>query len=214
MPSAGRAGWNATPAEVADAEPFTVLSFHSGGAGARPGKDGLSATGFPSGVRSVPVEVTEAISPVVFWRKEFRTDSGGPGANRGGLGQVMELGILEDAPFAFSALFDRIDHPPRGREGGGDGSGGRVGLASGGEMDGKGTQTVPPGDRVVIEMPGGGGLGDPRHRDPEAVARDCRAGLVSPGAARSRYSVALDANGAVDAESTARLRAREVEHAG
>ena len=191
-----------------------MLSFHSGGAGARPGKDGLSATGFPSGVRSVPVEVTEAISPVVFWRKEFRTDSGGPGANRGGLGQVMELGILEDAPFAFSALFDRIDHPPRGRAGGDDGSGGRVGLGSGGELDGKGTQTVPPGDRVVIEMPGGGGLGDPRERDPEAVARDCRAGLVSPECARSRYSVALDAGGAVDAEATVQLRAREVQHAG
>ena len=165
-------------------------------------------------MRSVPVEVTEAISPVVFWRKEFRTDSGGPGANRGGLGQVMELGILEDAPFAFSALFDRIDHPPRGREGGADGSGGRVGLASGDALDGKGTQTVPPGDRVVIEMPGGGGLGDPKLRDPEAVARDCRAGLVSPQSARSRYSVALDAKGAVDTEATARLRAREVEHAG
>ena len=202
------------PAAVADAEPFTVLSFHSGGAGARPGKDGLSATGFPSGVRSVPVEVTEAISPVVFWRKEFRTDSGGAGANRGGLGQVMELGILEDAPFAFSALFDRIEHPPRGREGGDEGSAGRVSLASGRELDGKGTQTVPPGDRVVIEMPGGGGLGDPGTRDPEAVARDCRAELVSPDAARRRYAVALDASGGVDARATARLREREVGNAG
>ena len=195
------------PAAVADAEPFTVLSFHSGGAGARPGKDGLSATGFPSGVRSVPVEVTEAISPVVFWRKEFRADSGGPGANRGGLGQVMELGILEDAPFAFSALFDRIDHPPRGRQGGADGSGGRVRLASGGALAGKGTQTVPAGDRVVIEMPGGGGLGDPGRRDPEAVAKDCRAALVSPEAARDRYAVAVDEKGSVDWRETARLRA-------
>ena len=195
------------PAEIADAQPFTVLSFHAGGTGARPGKDGLSATGFPSGVRSVPVEVTESISPVVFWRKEYRTDSGGPGRNRGGLGQVMEMGILEDAPFAFSALFDRIEHPPRGRDGGAGGTAGRVGLGSGAPLAGKGTQTVPAGDRVVIEMPGGGGLGDPVARVPEAVALDCRAGLVSPAAARDIYRVALTADGAVDEEETARLRA-------
>ena len=197
---------DAAPQALADGEPFTVLSFHSGGAGARPGKDGLSATAFPSGVRNVPVEVTEAISPLVVWRKEYRADSGGPGRHRGGLGQVMELGLGADAPFAFSALFDRIEHPPRGRDGGGDGAAGGVRLGSGGALAGKGTQTIPPGDRVVIEMPGGGGLGDPLTRDAAAVAADIRAGLVSPGAARAAYGVALDAAGAVDAEATARLR--------
>ncbi len=198
---------DAAPQDLADSEPFTVLSFHSGGAGARPGKDGLSATAFPSGVRNVPVEVTEAISPLVVWRKEYRADSGGPGRHRGGLGQVMELGLGADAPFAFSALFDRIEHPPRGRDGGGDGAAGGVRLGSGGVLAGKGTQTIPPGDRVVIEMPGGGGLGDPLTRDAAAVAADLRAGLVSPGAARAAYGVALDSAGAVDAEATARLRA-------
>ena len=197
---------DADPAAVADAEPFTVLSFHSGGTGARPGKDGLSATGFPSGVRSVPVEVTESISPVVFWRKEYRTDSGGAGRYRGGLGQVIELGILEDAPFAFSALFDRIDHPPRGRDGGGDGAAGQLTLGSGAVMAGKGTQTVPGGDHVVIAMPGGGGLGDPKAREATAVAEDCRAGLVSLEAARATYGVALGPDGALDEDETRRLR--------
>ena len=198
---------DAAPQALADSEPFTVLSFHSGGTGARPGKDGLSATAFPSGVRNVPVEVTEAISPLVVWRKEYRADSGGPGRHRGGLGQVMELGLGADAPFAFSALFDRIAHPPRGRDGGGDGAAGGLRLGSGGLLAGKGTQTIPPGDRVVIEMPGGGGLGDPLTRDTAAVAADLRAGLVSPDAARAAYGVALDPAGAVDAEATARLRA-------
>ena len=69
------------------------MSFHSGGAGARPQQDGLSATPFPSGVRNVPVEATEAITPLVIWRKELRQDSGGAGRQRGGLGQVMEVGI-------------------------------------------------------------------------------------------------------------------------
>ena len=196
------------PADVANAEPFTVLSFHSGGTGARPGKDGLSATGFPSGVRSVPVEITESISPVVFWRKEYRTDSGGAGRNRGGLGQVMELGLREKAPFAFSALFDRIEHPPRGRDGGANGAAGRLSLGSGAALAGKGTQTVPAGERVVIEMPGGGGLGDPKARDFAAVADDCRAGLVSPAAAQASYGVTLAADGSVDENATRRLRAR------
>ena len=56
---------------------FMVNSFHSGGAGARPSQDGLSATPFPSGVRNVPVEATEAITPLVIWRKELRQDRNG-----------------------------------------------------------------------------------------------------------------------------------------
>ncbi len=85
---------------AAGGTPFNVLSFHAGGTGARPTKDGLSATAFPSGVKSVPVEIVESIAPVVIWRKEYRTDSGGPGRMRGGLGQVMEIGSAENAPFS------------------------------------------------------------------------------------------------------------------
>ena len=193
---------DADPKELVDADPFTVLSFHSGGTGARPGMDGLSATAFPSGVRNVPVEITEAISPLVIWRKEYRQDSGGAGEFRGGLGQVMELGLLEDAPFAFSALFDRIDHPPAGRGGGAPGAAGRVGLGSGSDLDGKGTQTIPKGDSVVIEMPGGGGLGDPKSRAVQSVADDVRAGLVSREMARDSYGVIIDEAGKMDIEAT------------
>jgi N-methylhydantoinase B len=201
---------DADPKDLVDAEPFTVLSFHSGGTGARPGKDGLSATAFPSGVRNVPVEVTEAISPLVIWRKEYREDSGGAGTYRGGLGQVMELGLLDDAPFAFSALFDRIKHPPRGRDGGTRGAAGNVSLASGGQLDGKGTQTIPSGDRVVIEMPGGGGLGDPLARDPAAVAADVEAGLVLRETARDAYGVILTDDGEIDEAGTAAQRANRI----
>ncbi len=194
------------PRELVDAQPFTVLGFHSGGTGARPGKDGLSATAFPSGVRNVPIEITEAISPLIVWRKEYREDSGGVGAYRGGLGQVMEVGLLEEAPFAFSALYDRIDHPPRGRDGGGAGAAGNVSLASGGQLDGKGTQTIATGERVIIEMPGGGGLGDPRMRDPALVAADLQAGLISSEIARDAYGVAFTVDGEIDAAATASLR--------
>jgi N-methylhydantoinase B len=71
---------------------FELLHFNSGGSGARPTKDGMSATAFPSGVRGMPVEASEAITPVIFWRKEFREDSGGAGTYRGGMGQVIEIG--------------------------------------------------------------------------------------------------------------------------
>ncbi len=145
--------------DYGSATPFSVTIFHSGGAGARPGKDGLSATAFPSGVRNTPVEITESIAPVVFTRKELRPGSGGEGRYRGGDGQVIEIEHGEGAPFAVLALFDRIGHPARGRDGGGPGAPGAVRLASGKVLRGKGKQIVPAGDRLILELPGGGGLG-------------------------------------------------------
>jgi N-methylhydantoinase B len=177
---------------AAGGTPFDVLSFHSGGTGARPTKDGLSATAFPSGVRSVPTEIVESIAPVVIWRKEYRTDSGGPGRLRGGLGQVMEIGSAENAPFSVYAMFERIDHPARGRDGGHDGAAGRVSLASGKTLRGKGQQTIPPGERLRLELLGGGGFGDPRERDPEKVRIDVRDGLVSAEAAQRVYGVVIE----------------------
>jgi N-methylhydantoinase B len=195
------------PGELAGATTFNVMSFHSGGTGARPGKDGLSATAFPSGVRNVPIEVTEQLSPLLVRRKEYRTDSGGAGAFRGGLGQVMEVVNLEDVPYTFSANFDRVIHPPRGRGGGADGACGVVRLASGPALEGKGRQVVPRGEALLIEMPGGGGLGDPLTRDPARIAEDVRLGMVSPEAARAEYGVVLRADFTPDEAATAALRA-------
>ncbi|MBV9835599.1 MAG: hydantoinase B/oxoprolinase family protein [Alphaproteobacteria bacterium] len=195
------------PAETAHAQPFSVMSFHAGGTGARPGADGLSATAFPSGVKNVPIEINEAVSPIVVWRKEYRQDSGGAGEFRGGLGQIMEVSTLDKAPFAISAYYDRVEHPPRGREGGLNGASGTVVLTSGKVLRGKGHQTVPQTERCIISMPGGGGLGSPRHRPVEAVAEDVRLGFVSVEAARRDYGVAVDAHGVVDRAETARLRA-------
>ncbi|MSP01394.1 MAG: hydantoinase B/oxoprolinase family protein [Acetobacteraceae bacterium] len=169
--------------------PFMTMSFHSGGAGARPHQDGLSATPFPSGVRNVPVEATEAITPMVIWRKELIPDSGGTGRQRGGLGQVMEVGSREDAAFGLFASFERVKFPARGRNGGGPGAKGSVRLASGQEMGPKGLQVVPAGDRIVVSMPGGGGMGSPAERDPEAVRRDIRLGYITAEAARRDYGV-------------------------
>ena len=110
-------------------------------------------------------------TPLIFWRKELRPDSGGAGRTRGGLGQIMEIGSGIDAPFDILAAFDRIDHPPRGRDGGRDGAAGYVGLKSGQTLRGKGFQIVPPGDRLVVHD-----AGRRRHRRPgRAASRKRRA---------------------------------------
>ena len=174
-------------AELAGKTRFNIVSFNTGGTGARPGKDGLSVTSFPSGIRNVSIEILESISPVLFWRKEYRMDSGGAGAWRGGLGQVMEFENGEHAPMILGATFDRIDNPARGSAGGSAGAGGRVRLRSGARLAGKGRQVIPTGDRLIVETPGGGGIGDPKERDRAQIERDLRDGLVSAEGARSNY---------------------------
>ncbi|MEX0502805.1 hydantoinase B/oxoprolinase family protein [Alphaproteobacteria bacterium LSUCC0719] len=147
------------PTSYGDATPFAVTIFHAGGTGARPGKPGLSATAFPSGVRATSVEVTESIAPVIYRRKMYRDGSGGAGKWRGGDGQIIEIEHSEGAPFAVFALFDRIEHPARGRDGGAAGRAGRAYLSNGTALKGKGKQIVPAGLSLVLELPGGGGLG-------------------------------------------------------
>jgi N-methylhydantoinase B len=166
---------------------FMMTVTSNGGTGARPGKDGLSATAYPSGVRGTPVEIAESITPLIFWRKEYREDSGGAGRTRGGLGQVIEITSAIGRPFELLAAFDRIEHPPRGRDGGRDGGAGYVGLKSGKRLKGKGFQLVPADDRLLILTPGGGGMGPPEARDPDKVAADMLDGFVSTETAQVVY---------------------------
>lgn len=170
---------------------FNVMSVGLGGTGARPSKDGLATTAFPSGVGAIPIEVTESQAPVVFWHKEFLIDSGGPGRYRGGLAQRIVIGARDGQGFACNAAtFDRRDNPARGRSGGAGGALGAVVIEAGGAeqvFDGKGNIAVPAGGRLRVDLPGGGGFGDPRARDPAATARDLRHGLISARAADEVY---------------------------
>ncbi len=179
--TSGAAGNFAAPA-------FVINPIFNGGTGARPARDGLSTTAFPSGVRTTPTEVNEVSAPLIIRRREYLPDTGGAGEFRGGLGQVVEIEHAEGAPFVISKMFDRIDHPARGRRDGKAGQPGRVflRLADGTEqpLRGKGRDTVPAGATLVMETPGGGGIGEPRKRDPAATAADVEAGLVSPSRAR------------------------------
>ncbi len=165
-----------------------ILMFNSGGSGARPQLNGLNATAFPSGIHTMPVEATEQVGPIVVWRKELRPDSGGAGTQRGGLGQVVEIEAAEGYQIYFNAMFDRIKHPARGRQGGGNGQPGRVSLTDGTELRGKGSRVpVPLGQRLVLELPGGGGYGDPSQRNPEEIESDLRNGYITPEHAQTVY---------------------------
>jgi N-methylhydantoinase B len=166
---------------------FMMAVTSNGGTGARPDKDGLSATAYPSGVRGTPVEIAESQTPLIFWKKELRPGSGGAGRTQGGHGQIIEIGSGVDRPWDILAAFDRIDHPARGRDGGRDGAAGYVGLASGQKFRGTGFQLVPPGERLVVLTPGGGGIGAPAERAAEHVARDLTDELVSEETARDLY---------------------------
>src|SRR5260370_18533445 len=92
-----------------DLAEFSTVIFHCGGTGARPGKDGLDVTAFPSGVRTIPVEATESIAPIIFRRREFREGSGGAGKYRGGLGPVIELAGADGNPVRLLGHFERIN---------------------------------------------------------------------------------------------------------
>jgi N-methylhydantoinase B len=189
-----------------DVPAFSTVIFHCGGTGARPGKDGLDVTAFPSGVRTIPIEATESVAPVMFRRREFREGSGGAGQYRGGLGQIIELGGADGMPVAMLCNFERINNPARGRDGGGKGAPGGVSLVSGKPIRSKGRQTVQGGDFIRLELPGGGGFGDPTRRDADQVASDVADGLITREVAEGDYGVALAADGTVDRAATAQLR--------
>lgn len=174
---------------TADLKAAEVLMFNSGGAGARSTLDGLSATAFPSGVSTMSVEATEHVGPIVVWRKELRDGSGGVGQYRGGLGQNIEIEAKPGYQLSFNAMFDRIQNPASGRDGGGKGAAGSVRLDDGTLLRGKGSQTVPVGRRLVLQLPGGGGYGEAKERDPEQVKADLEGGYITREQARDEFGL-------------------------
>ena len=202
-----------------DGRPFSQTLFQTGGTGARASKDGLTTTGFPSGVAGVPAEVIETLTPLVQHRRELRIDSGGAGRFRGGLGQTAEMGSRGRGPWTVSALVDRTRYPASGLEGGLEGAAGGLSLSSGAPAAPKTVISLEEGVRVRFDLPGGGGYGPPLERDVELVLSDVVEGYVSIEQARLSYGVAVEYLGtperlvrmpdlySIDAEETARLRA-------
>jgi len=201
--------------------PFTLTIFQVGGTGARPTKDGLSAVGFPSGVAGVPAEVIESLSPVLLKRRQLRPDSGGVGTWRGGLGQLTEFGRRGNDKWSVSSIADRTVYPAPGLVGGKAGAAGELVLSDGSRPNPKALIDLKPDDVVHINLPGGGGYGDPFERDPERVLWDVVEGYITPEAAEKDYGVAVRYAGTssdmvklakdwrVDDSKTAALRRKE-----
>ena len=190
-----------------DGRVFSYIFFSAGGMGARPASDGLSATAFPSGIKGVPAEAIEAVSPVLMLKRELRPDSGGAGRFRGGLGQEMVLRMDTDSAVLHSCMYDRTRSPARGFRGGGSGAVGDVILSDGSRPHPKGKYELQPGQTVTLRLPGGGGYFSPRDRDPERVLNDVRQGRVSLEAASEEYGVVVDnRNWEVDRAGTKALR--------
>jgi N-methylhydantoinase B len=176
---------------------FITVFFAAGGTGARPTKDGLSTTSFPSGIATAPVEVIETTSPLLIRRKELRRDSGGPGRFRGGLGQAIEVEVRTGEPFIVSSLADRMQFEAEGYLGGGTGAKGSFTTSLGTRPNPKISSRLPAGTGFTLKLPGGGGFYDPLTRDPEAVADDVAEGYVSPAAARRDYGVSVTRSGKI-----------------
>lgn len=193
--------------ETRDGQLFHVNFMNAGGMGARPERDGLPATAFPSGIRGTPVEIMETTTPLFVRRKELRPDSAGAGRARGGLGQVMQVAVETDKPYHFPARFNRAKFPPRGLLGGGPAAPLVLRTTRGRSLHAMGYHVLEPGEEVIVEMPGGGGYGHPFERDPERVLRDVAGGYVSVEQARAEYGVVVDpVQGTFDAEASRRLR--------
>ncbi|MDA0916270.1 MAG: hydantoinase B/oxoprolinase family protein [Proteobacteria bacterium] len=151
---------------------FAVTAVVNGGTGARPIKDGLSATAYPSGVKGTPVEINEAVAPLLFLKKEYRPGSGGKGKYNGGLGQVIEIKSAINEDMDLLASFDRIKYPARGRSGGENGKAGRVSIKGQRQLNGKGTQVIKAGEVLEIFTPGGAGIGKYSERDEALINKD------------------------------------------
>ncbi|MEO0621730.1 MAG: hydantoinase B/oxoprolinase family protein [Pseudomonadota bacterium] len=158
--------------------PFALELTHNGGTGARPSRDGLSATAFPSGVWGSQVEISESVAPILINRRELIPGSGGRGRQRGGLGQRIELESADGQALTVFLSVERIANPAEGRAGGEPGAPGRIRVGDGPDLPGKGELRLDPGERLIFETPGGGGFGPPEERSPEAHARDIADGLV------------------------------------
>jgi len=195
---------------------YVQYEIVGGGAGGRASKDGASGTSVnQSNAKIASIEIIESEFPTRVQRFELIKDSGGAGEFRGGLGIRREYVNLADARFSIRSSKHII--PPLGAAGGGEGRTGDI-IVNPDTPNEKHLPTryadypLKAGDVFRLDTPGGGGLGDPRQRDPAKVLADVVEGYVSPDAASRDYGVVVTKNGRdwhIDEIATAKLRARK-----
>lgn len=197
-------------AAVADASGNIGVSFGSGGEdahvqyeivacgyGGSSRSDGATGTSTHTmNVEITPIEVLESEFPTRVDAFSLVPDSAGAGAHRGALGLRRAYSVEAPQQFTYRPKVSTV-RPPQGVDGGERPESPAWCLV---EHDGErrrlptiaDTQHLEPGDRVDLYLPGGGGCGDPRERDPEAVLADYLDGFVSAERARTVYGVHVD----------------------
>ncbi len=182
--------------ERADGSRYVLSEMIAGGSGARPEQDGIDTIETDAtNCMNLPVEVLELSVPIRVVRVALRTDSGGPGRHRGGLGVVREYEMLE-GPVRVGHRGERFYSRAAGLAGGEPGASAIsvIKRRDGGEevIPSKREFTLLAGDRLVLETAGGGGHGSARLRDPALVAADVREGKVSAEAAQMAYDAGVE----------------------
>jgi N-methylhydantoinase B len=173
-------------------QPFHTVLIRGGGMGAGAMRDGEGCCIFPANGANTPVEILESDAPLVIERRELLPDSGGAGKQRGALGRREVFRVPNDAhaPSAVNLAMQsgRFRLPPVGLFGGKPGARAQF-LVNDRPGNPYGLTRLQPGDIVTMDAAGGGGFGDPRERDRNALARDLREGKVSGASAERDYGV-------------------------
>ena len=184
---------------------YANYHFENVGWGASVLKDGNDSQCAPLAIsRNVPVEVFESRYPIIVRGFRLLSDSGGAGERRGGLGTERIFEVVADE-ITISALFDRMQIPPWGLNGGGEGGKTDIGYKAAGDTGFVSFQeafaTVSPskftniivnrGDCIRIVSSGGGGFGNPLDRPVEKVVDDVLDRYISAAAASDDYSVVI-----------------------
>jgi N-methylhydantoinase B len=175
-------------------EPYGKFAVHMlphGGLGATRAADGLLPTAYPHNSTVTPTEIIERQCPALMVHKKLIQDSGGPGQRRGGPGQEILFRCRAQKPVMLTIRPDLMKYPALGLADGGLGMPGKV-LLNGVKVERFTPISWKPGDEIVLQVPGGGGFGDPRQREPERIYEDVALGLVSLEAARQVYGLSLE----------------------
>jgi N-methylhydantoinase B len=220
---------------TADGSPFATLLMDpvAGGMSGWSWRDGLDAGGWPwdPQVTMPNVEETESFYPLLYlWRRTV-ADSGGAGRFRGGNSMevaVIPYGVESVAHYAASSAHHTVPMPPL--FGGLPSNGNRfllhrdtdaVAQLAAGDIPGPDSYKVGEVEEIepkafgvpqnaddvfLLSWCGGGGFGDALDREPERVAADVAAGMVTTESALALYGVALSADGVLDAAGTDQLR--------
>ncbi|MCS4244607.1 N-methylhydantoinase B [Rhizobium sp. BIGb0125] len=164
---------------------YTIIEPQIGGWGAREGRDGNSAifSGVHGETYNCPAEISEARNGLIIDRMELNTEPGGEGKWSGGHGIRIDYRIRRDNSF-LTLGYTRSRIMPWSLDGGNEGTANyalvmrkdgaqeRHAYASGIRVD--------KDDVIRIITGTGGGLGNPKERDPELVAQDIRNGFITP----------------------------------